>query len=110
MLLPRSIAFAALFFGAVLGGCGASRDDLRADDAQSRNEYGFVPGSDAYVRCMMAADLRRRDESAADQRATQRRIQLDNARTTQEFNRRLNSTSAPLPMQPRDPFAAPNGF
>jgi hypothetical protein len=109
MLRSRPIAFAALICVAVLSGC-ASREEFRADDERNCQGYGFAPGTDAFARCMMASDMRRRDQVAADQRAMQRRIQLDNARTTAEFNQRLNSTVAPPPVQPRDPFAVPNGL
>lgn len=98
---------AALAIAALAGACAG---DQRAADQARCSQYGFAPGSEAYSQCLMVSDLRREDQNAAQQRATARRIEEDNARTSAEFRERLMAPSSSAPPLTRDPFAVPGGL
>jgi hypothetical protein len=48
---------------ALLGAC-ASPEELRAQDQQMCQGYGFTPGTDPFAKCMMTADQKRKDKDA----------------------------------------------
>lgn len=46
----------AILLALLLGGCGASRQQLAADDDATCQSYGAQPGSTAYMQCRMQRD------------------------------------------------------
>jgi hypothetical protein len=49
-------AIGALILCLSLGACGASRQELAADDDATCQSYGAVPGSQPYIECRMRRD------------------------------------------------------
>jgi hypothetical protein len=46
----------AILLALLVAGCGASRQQLAADDDATCQSYGTQPGSQAYVQCRMQRD------------------------------------------------------
>lgn len=61
--IVRSLCLAA-GCAAFLGAC-ASSEELHARDQQTCQGYGFTAGTDAFAKCMMTADQKRKDKDAA---------------------------------------------
>lgn len=58
----------------------------------------------------MSSDTLRQDQARADLRATQHRIDLDNARRSQDFQDRMAAPPSSTPPPARDPFDIPGGL
>jgi hypothetical protein len=70
-------------WAAVLAAC-ASPEEIAASDRRTCAGYGFAQGTEAFSNCMMEADMNRKRDQAAMQRAQQQRwLAEDQKRETQ---------------------------
>lgn len=76
-----------------LAGCVSPAAQHAADRARC-SQYGFVLGADAFAHCMMSSDMNRQYQNAAAQRATNLRIDEQNAEISDAFRAKMNADQA----------------
>jgi hypothetical protein len=75
--LHRASIFVVLAVAAAILTACASPEEIAAADRRTCAGYGFAEGTDAFSNCMMQADMNRKRDMAANQRAQQQRWQAE---------------------------------